>query len=111
MIQASISGNENGDPTMMRRLFMEISDPPRVAALSKAIGALEQHGFPWNDHYIATAEPGHKVDVRLAGAAGDQFIPHTVCDFDRRDERRVPGGDLTKARNLLLCPLSGTTQK
>jgi cell filamentation protein, protein adenylyltransferase len=77
MIQASIAGNENGDPTMMRRLFTEISDPERVAALSKAIGALEQNGFPWNDRYIATAEPGHKVDVRLAGIAGDQFMART----------------------------------
>jgi cell filamentation protein len=77
MIQASIAGNENGDPTMMRRLFTEISEPERVAALSKAIGDLEQHGFPWNDRYIATAEPGHKVDVRLAGVAGDQFMART----------------------------------
>ena len=77
MIQASIAGNENGDPSMMRRLFTEIGDPDRVAALSKAIGALEQHGFPWNDRYIATAEPGHKVDVWLAGIAGDQFMART----------------------------------
>ena len=45
MIQASIAGNENGDPTMMRRLFTEIGDPVRVAALSKAIGALEPIPF------------------------------------------------------------------
>jgi cell filamentation protein len=77
MIQASIAGNENGDPSMMRRLFTEIGDPERVAALSKAIGALERHGFPWNDNYIATAEPGHKVDVRLAGIAGDEFMART----------------------------------
>ena len=77
MIQASIAGNENDDPSMMRRLFTEISDPERVAALSKAIGALEQNKFPWNERYIATAEPGHKVDVRLAGIAGDQFMSRT----------------------------------
>ncbi len=77
MIQASIAGNEKGDSTIMRRLFKEISDPERVAALSKAIASLEQHGFPWNDRYIATAEPGHKVNVRLAGVAGDQFMART----------------------------------
>jgi cell filamentation protein len=77
MIQASITGNENGDPSMMRRLFREISDPVRVAALSKAIASLDQHRFAWNDRYIATAEPGHKVDVRLAGVAGDQFMART----------------------------------
>jgi cell filamentation protein len=81
MIQASIQGNENGDPSgdtsMMRRLFTEITDPERVAALTQAIAALEQHGFAWNDRYIATAEPGHEVDVRLAGIAGDQFMART----------------------------------
>jgi cell filamentation protein len=77
MIQASIAGSENADPSVMRRLFMEISDPVRVAALSKAIGALAQHGFGWNDRYIATAEPGHKVEVRMAGIAGDQFMART----------------------------------
>jgi cell filamentation protein len=78
MIQASIAGNEDGDPSMMRRLFGEISDPLRVAALTQAIAALAQHGFAWNDRYIATVEPGHKVEVRLAGIAGDQFMARTV---------------------------------
>jgi cell filamentation protein len=45
MIQASIAGNEKNDPAMMQRLFNEISNPLRVAALSKAISSLEQHGF------------------------------------------------------------------
>lgn len=77
MIQASITAHEHGDPAMMRRLFVEISEPVRVAALTKAIEALEQHGFVWNDRYIATAEPSHKVDVRLAGVAGEQFMART----------------------------------
>lgn len=77
MIQASIAGNEAGDPSMMRRLFGEISDPVRVAALSKAIEFLDQQRFPWNDRYIATAEPGHRVSVRMAGVAGEQFMART----------------------------------
>ena len=77
MIQASIEGNEKGDPDMMRRLFQEISDPVRVAALNKAITFLQQHGFAWNDRYIATSEPDHKIDARLASVAGDQFMAHT----------------------------------
>lgn len=77
MIQASIEGNEKGDPSMMRRLFTEITDLERVAALTKAIAALEQHGFAWNDRYIATTEPRHKVNVQLAGIAGDQFMART----------------------------------
>jgi cell filamentation protein len=77
MIQASIAGNEDGDPDMMRRLFNEISDPVRVAALSKAIGDLDRLGFPWNDRYLATMEPGHQIDVKFAGVAGDQFMART----------------------------------
>lgn len=77
MIQASIAGHEYGDPTRMRRLFGEIGAPERVAALSRAIGAMERHGFRWNDCYVATAEPGHRVTARLAGIAGDQFMART----------------------------------
>lgn len=77
MIQASIAGNEGGDTAMMRRMFDEISDPVRVAALNKAIDALGRLDFPWNDRYLATAEPGHKVEVTMAGVAGDQFMART----------------------------------
>jgi cell filamentation protein len=78
MIQASIAGNENGDNTMMCRMFDEISDPARVTALDLAIEALKQHRFAWNDAYIATAEPGHAVEVVMAGVAGEQFMARTA---------------------------------
>jgi cell filamentation protein len=78
MIQASIAGNEAGDTAMMRRLFGEIGDPVRVAALRTALAALDRLGFAWNDRYIAIAEPGHPVDVVLAGVAGDQFMARTT---------------------------------
>lgn len=104
MIQASIAGNENGDPTMMRRLFTEISDPERVAALSKAIGALEQNGFPWNDRYIATAEPGHKVDVRLAGVAGDQFMARTQTAIVIGKASDLPGQRPAQGQEFTLLP-------
>jgi hypothetical protein len=78
MIVASIVGNDKHDASVMQRLFNEISDPQRVAALTKAIDALDQRGFAWNNHYIATAEPGHKVEkLRLAGVAGEQFMART----------------------------------
>ena len=78
MIQASIAANEQGDSTMMRRMFNEISDPVRVAALDKAINALNENRFAWNDSYVATAEPGHQVEVTMAGVAGEQFMAHTT---------------------------------
>ena len=77
MIQASIAGNERGDRTMMRRMFGEISDPIRGAAMDRAIGSLHRLGFPLNDQYIATMEPGHVVAVTLAGVGGDQFMART----------------------------------
>jgi hypothetical protein len=75
MIVASIVGNDKHDASVMQRLF---NDQQAVAALTKAIDALDQHGFAWNNHYIATAEPGHKVgNLRLAGVAGEQFMART----------------------------------
>jgi cell filamentation protein len=77
MIQASIAANEQGNPAMMRRVFDEISNPQRVAAMREAIEALDRHGFPWNDRYIATMQPGHRVEVTMAGMAGEHFMART----------------------------------
>jgi cell filamentation protein len=81
MVQASIAANECGDRTMMRRLFDEISDQARLAALMPAIEFLEQQGFPWNDFYVATFEPGHAVEATLAGLGGDHFMARTGSDI------------------------------
>ena len=103
MIRASIAGNEKNDPAMMQRLFNEISNPLRVAALTKAIASLEQHRFAWNNHYIATTETGHKVDVRLAGIAGEQFMARTKTAIligqtrDLSDPPPARGQDFTLA--------------
>lgn len=77
MIQASIAANEQGDPTMMRRLFNEISDPSRVAALRQAIEFFEKQRFPWNDRYLATTEPGYQVELTMVGTAGEHFMART----------------------------------
>jgi cell filamentation protein len=81
MIQASVAAHEHDDSTMMRRLFDEISNPSRVAALREATEALERHGFDWNDRYIATLEPGHRVEIVLAGAADDHFMARTSSEI------------------------------
>ena len=81
MIAASVAANEDGDPAMMRRLFVEISDPSRVAALRQAIDFLETQSFPWNDRYIATTEPGHEVELTLAGVAGAHFMGRTSAQI------------------------------
>jgi cell filamentation protein len=56
---------------MMRRLFVEISDPSRTAAMRQAIDFFEGQGFPWNDRYLATTE------LTMAGVAGDHFMGRT----------------------------------
>jgi cell filamentation protein len=77
MIQASIAANEGGDPAMMRRLFNDISDPERVTALREAIGFFVQQKFPWNDHYLAAIEPGHRIELTMAGVSGKHFLART----------------------------------
>jgi cell filamentation protein len=81
MVLASVAGNDHRDPAMMRRMFVEITDPARVAALAKALDGLDRLNYPWNDHYVATAQPGHKVEVTLAGIAGEQFMARTTSEI------------------------------
>jgi cell filamentation protein len=77
MIQASVAANDHGDNSLMRLMFVEISNPARVAALLPAIDFLEAQGFPWNDHYLSTAEPNQSVKVTFAGPAGQHFMART----------------------------------
>jgi len=77
MLQASVAANDYGDNSFMRRMFAEISTPARVAALLPATEFLEAQGFPWNDHYLSTAEPSQSVEVTFAGPAGAHFMART----------------------------------
>jgi hypothetical protein len=43
----------------MQGIFKEISSPARVAALKIAVASLNEHGFDWKNHNIATTELGH----------------------------------------------------
>jgi cell filamentation protein len=106
MIQASIAGNESGDPSMMRRLFVEIGNPVRVAALSQAIASFDRHRFAWNDRYLATVEPGHQVDVRLAGVAGDQFMARTHAAILIGKTSDLPERRPEHGREFALLPTS-----
>jgi cell filamentation protein len=81
MVQASIAANEHGDLAMMRRMFDEIANPRRVEAVRKAIETLDRHRFPWNDHYVATMQPGHRVEVTMAGIAGEHFMARTGAEI------------------------------
>lgn len=78
MIGASIAAHEQGDRTVMHRLFRDALDPDRRNALRDAIEFLDKEGFAWNDRYIATAEPGHRVEVFLVGINGEHFMARTT---------------------------------
>jgi cell filamentation protein len=77
MNQVIIATNNHNDPTMMRRLFNEISDPLRVAALRQAIALLERRRFPWNDRDLATLEPGQPIELTMVTTLGDYFAGRT----------------------------------
>jgi fido (protein-threonine AMPylation protein) len=64
MIQASIAGNEKNDPAMMQRLFNEISNPLRVAALNKS------RNQPGIVTFLRTLGAVHIVASVLFGIAG-----------------------------------------
>jgi cell filamentation protein len=68
MIQASIAAHESHDIGPMRRMFDEISNSHRVAALTPAIAFLNSMKYPWNDRYLATMEPGRVEDATIVGA-------------------------------------------
>jgi cell filamentation protein len=81
MVQASVAAHERDDNGMMERLFNDAGDPQRAAALREAIAFLEREKFPWNDRYIAIAEPGYAVDVIMVGVQRDHFMARTGSEI------------------------------
>ena len=77
MTAASIAAHENGDTGMFQRLFREISDPVRVAALRKAQMHMDKHGLDWRSQYMSTTEPGQTYRLTMAGIAGTDFMART----------------------------------
>jgi hypothetical protein len=84
----------------------EISDPVRGTALNQAFEALAKHGFSWSDHYIATVEPGHKVDVHLAGVAEEQFMARTGTAILIGQTRDLPVPRPEQGQDFTLVPTS-----
>lgn len=99
MRRASIAAHELNDNAEMRDLISEISDPARTQALRVAAEFFDTEGFAWNDYFVATAEPGTKLEAVMAGVTGKYFIA-------RSDGQILIGklSDLPKAR-----PESGET--
>ncbi len=81
MIQASIAANEREAPSIMWRLFADATNPARIAALRRVIAFFVRQEYRWNDHYVATLDPGHAVELTMAGSAGDQFMARTGAEI------------------------------
>jgi cell filamentation protein len=111
MAQASIAANEQGDFSMMRRMFNEISDPARVAALENAIESLAKHGFPWNDRYIATTEPGHSVEVTMVSIAGEHFMARTESQILIGNTSDLPNPGPGKGQTFTLTAAERTAAR
>lgn len=90
LVQASIL-SANGDVSMMMRLMDEITDTERIQPLTKVIDHLKQHGFNWNDIYIATATPGEQYTGIFAGTDGNNF-------FFRTEQAHILVGKLSDLR-------------
>jgi cell filamentation protein len=104
MIEASITANERGDRTVMHRLFRDALDPDRISALREAIEALEQYGFAWNDRYIATAEPGRRVEAVLVGVAGAHFMARTKSQILIGNTADLPNPHPETGETFILDP-------
>ncbi|MDX8478900.1 Fic family protein [Mesorhizobium sp. VK24D] len=74
VVAASISG-ARGDAAPMKRLFLEISDDRRTAALRKGLNFLRgSKSVLWNDLYIATTTAGQAYSGKLVGVAAPDFM-------------------------------------
>lgn len=109
MIQASIAANEGRRPGMMRRLFKDAVLPARREALAKAITSLEAAAFGWNDRYIAAAEPGHSVELTLAGIAGAEFMGRTSNAIIIGRSADLPSPAPSRGETFTLKPRSWTS--
>lgn len=69
-----------GDVSGMQRLFQEISDPQRVAALDRAQGFLDQEQVNWQEMYMATATPGREYSGPVALSSPELVVMRSGGD-------------------------------
>jgi cell filamentation protein len=104
MVQASIAAHEDRDIGPMRRMFDEISNPNRVAALTPAIAFLNSAKYPWNDRYVATLEPGHVQDLTVAGVSGANFMARTDTSILIGQRADLPSPDTASGARVKVFP-------
>jgi hypothetical protein len=89
-------------------MFDEISNPKRVEALRDAIDAFQQHGFQWNDQYVATVEPGHRVELTMAGGSGLHFMARTNSQILIGNVSDLPAPQPRRGEQFTLIPSEHT---
>jgi cell filamentation protein len=104
MVQASIAAHEDRDIGPMRRMFDEISNAHRVAALTPAIAFLNSAKYPWNDRYVATLEPGHVEDLTVAGVSGAHFLARTDSTILIGQRSDLPSPDTASGARVKVFP-------
>lgn len=104
MIQASIAAHEKRDIGPMRRMFDEISNPHRVAALTPAIAFLNSMKYPWNERYLATTEPGHVEAITLVGMSGPHFMARTDSTILVGQRVDLPKPDMASGESAKVFP-------
>lgn len=93
MVAVSVAAHK-GDPSGLRRMFDEITDPRQVGAMRTAVSLFERSGFEWNDVYVSTTRAGQDYAGTLAGRTATDFMMRAE---PRRGEGRILIGD---ARDL-----------
>lgn len=63
---------------MVRRMFDEISNPHRVAAVRPALEFMSRAGSNWNERYVATLEPGKAQELTMVGVQGEHFMARST---------------------------------
>lgn len=124
MIRASIAAHEENDPSMMRRIFDEISDPARTALLREGIDKLQaafdrdsersgKEPAHWNELYLATVASGHNVELVMAGVAGSQFMARTEHEilFGKTSDLPEPHPDRGQTFTLVHPPQGQDRQR
>jgi len=71
----------HGNPSMVIRMFEEITDASRIQPLRRAISFLSREKFNWNETYIATTTPGQNYAGKLVGRDGQFFMMRSDDDL------------------------------
>jgi len=62
--------------------------------------------FPRNDRYLATVEPGHHVEVTMAGVAGEHFMARAGAQILIGNTPDLPNPRPERGETFILDPIT-----